>query len=126
MQTFFHSWRRKAGCVTLVMAILLAVSWVRSYVHHEGVAFSVFGRKHTFHVWNGDIVWLSHNPFGNPGTYAWSDVISPDIALDFGTLPDSYGLIRWIIPHKVLVIPLTLISAYLIFWKPGKKEIHGA
>ena len=126
MRDFFHGWRRKVGCVTLVIAILLTVSWVRSYMRHEGFAFSAFGRKHTVNVWNGYIIWLSHNPFGRPGPYAWSDAISPDVELDFGTLPDSYRLTRRIMPHKNFVIPLTLLSPYLILWKPRKKQIHDA
>ena len=30
MAAFFHGWRRKTGCVTLMMALLLMALWVRS------------------------------------------------------------------------------------------------
>lgn len=32
MWSFFHGWRRKAGVVTLVMALAMAAAWVRSCV----------------------------------------------------------------------------------------------
>ena len=32
MREFFKGWRRKAGCVTLVMVLLLTSAWIRSYV----------------------------------------------------------------------------------------------
>lgn len=35
MREFFKGWRRKVGCVTLLMALLLAVGWVRSYQDQE-------------------------------------------------------------------------------------------
>jgi hypothetical protein len=28
MHTFFHGWRRKAGVVTLVMAVVVTAAWV--------------------------------------------------------------------------------------------------
>ena len=54
MLNFFKPWRRKAGCVTLVMACVLMVGWVRSFFLNDElqrasetstfVAFSVDGR----------------------------------------------------------------------------------
>jgi len=32
MGDFFKGWRRKAGCVTLVMACTFAAAWVRSFI----------------------------------------------------------------------------------------------
>src|SRR5947209_2489025 len=31
MNNFFHGWRRRAGCVTLVMACVFMAGWVRSF-----------------------------------------------------------------------------------------------
>jgi hypothetical protein len=42
MGDFFHGWRRKAGVVSLVMALALMVAWGRSYFDedHIWIAFS--------------------------------------------------------------------------------------
>ena len=40
MSTFFHGWRRKAGCVSLVMASALMGTWERTF-------------------WATDILWMS-------------------------------------------------------------------
>ncbi len=118
MREFFGGWRRKVGCVTLVMAVLFTASWVRSYFSHDGVAFPMFARKHTVHARKAEIRVLSHDPLGRAGAYAWSDAIAPDVELDFGTLPDSYRATHRTYAHWALVLPLTLLSAYLILWKP--------
>ena len=40
----------------------------------------------------------------------------------FGATSDANGLQRtWIISHSLLLLPLTLLSAYLILWKPRPK-----
>lgn len=118
MRDFFQPWRRKVGCVTLVMALLFACSWIRSFVRHEGVAFSISGRKHMVHTRSGEILWVSHNPLGNPGPYAWSDAIEPNIDLDFGTLDAAYRPLHRQIPHFVITVPLLVVAAYLLLSKP--------
>src|SRR5882757_1087048 len=58
MREFFHGWRRKAGCVTLVMACMLMIGWMRSRVVHEGLAlkcsegffYSMVSRDDTLHL----------------------------------------------------------------------------
>ncbi|MEI8383783.1 MAG: hypothetical protein WCJ09_26955 [Planctomycetota bacterium] len=35
MREFFRGWRRKAGCVTLLMAIAVTGAWIRSRVIHD-------------------------------------------------------------------------------------------
>jgi hypothetical protein len=35
MSDFFHGWRRKAGCVTLVMACVVTSAWIRSLYLRE-------------------------------------------------------------------------------------------
>jgi hypothetical protein len=35
MHTFFHGWRRKAGLVSLVMALAMFGLWMRSMVHYD-------------------------------------------------------------------------------------------
>ncbi|MDB5345770.1 MAG: hypothetical protein JWP89_4147 [Schlesneria sp.] len=35
MRDFFHGWRRKLGCVTLVMACAVSSAWLRSYSRND-------------------------------------------------------------------------------------------
>src|SRR4051812_36708326 len=35
MREFFRGWRRKAGCIALMMALLLTVAWTRSYFFND-------------------------------------------------------------------------------------------
>ena len=37
MREFFHGWRRKVGCVTLLIACALAGMWMRSLVYSDSV-----------------------------------------------------------------------------------------
>lgn len=38
MRAFFHGWRRKVGCVTLVMALVFVAGWIRSFVVDDFIA----------------------------------------------------------------------------------------
>ena len=40
MGEFFKGWRRKVGCVTLVMACVFAAGWVRSLAIFDVVSFN--------------------------------------------------------------------------------------
>ena len=40
MPTFFHGWRRKAGCVTLVMAWVFARMWERSPYSDDSITLT--------------------------------------------------------------------------------------
>src|SRR5258708_4117292 len=55
MHTFFHGWRRKAGCVALVMACVFTGIWIRSYRIVD--TFS-------FHPDNGPRHYLTLSPYG--------------------------------------------------------------
>ena len=71
MGDFFKSWRRKIGCVALMMAAVFMMGWVRS---------------------------LSD-----------TDVFVAPI-----------GKSRIVVPYWMAVIPLTLLSAWLLLSKPNK------
>lgn len=109
MLEFFRGWRRKTGVVTLVMALVLMTGWVRS-----------------FHFC--DLLWIQ-SPWGSHFVYsecghfrAW--VFSGRrFATICGWVLSQPG--EWMhdgnsVPYGPIVIPLTLLSAYLILWKPRK------
>ena len=87
-------WHRTAGRVTMGMTLILAAAWLASYFADCNLAL-------------GDVQLTS-----NSGTM--------EIIYSFPPDPTSYTshLGYWVIPYWAVVIPLTLVSASLILWKP--------
>lgn len=125
MKQFFHGWRRKAGLVTLVMACVVATSWVRSLQFCEQAWCSVFSTH----------VWLNHHDGhvaiilvkGDPhDDWGWQSLLLREVALV--PLPESW---LWesrpertvvAFPHWAFAVPSALLSAYLLLGKPQKRE----
>jgi hypothetical protein len=151
MVTYFKPWRRKFGVVTLVIACVLAAGWVRSLMvldsfysinpqfraSYQG-AFCV-----VFHSHGG---WVSGWLLG--GTETRSDFTRPNwhripahkaksfentrddlswkalvVGVGFGTPSTGNPLKRsiWYFRYSSIVIPLTLLSAWLLLSKVRKK-----
>ena len=140
MREFFKGWRRMAGCVALVMAILLGVSWIRSQSVADVVSTSIGPRGATLLVsLDGCIGWSVYER-REPQRLTWEIKPRSDLAglaneplvgwywqlLGFriGRSP-ILGTVATI-PYWSLVVPLTMISAYLILWKPRPKVEHDA
>lgn len=118
MGEFFHGWRRKLGCVALVMAGLLASGWVRSHSCFDRAHMDWPSRSERHYVGSekGRIWWMCI-PY-NPPVYSvgWeTEMIYRATQCDWRFDEDS-----WVIPYWPLAVPLTLLSAYLILWKPRK------
>jgi hypothetical protein len=130
MQTFFHGWRRKMGVVTLVMACLATGLWVRTLFFADQICFAIGDRKHYINSGQSGLTWLSVD---RSPVLEWYTVLSEEdfeqlhlnrplaeslnegfaILTDRGINPVCRYLLYW-----WLVLPLTLLSAYLILWKP--------
>lgn len=169
MGEFFKGWRRKAGLVTLVMACVLMVGWMRSYASRDLLRVHVPYRYaccvHYFESFRGVLGWSNKRSSDvdpeKPLTLEWvpkgswqyhPDVISTDpwrdrdlgeihrdwhwagfglkaAALRFNsdkltTTIELSNTSQWTTPYWSLVLMLTLLSAWLILWKPRKaKEI---
>lgn len=112
MREFFRGWRRKMGCVTLVMACALMGLWLRSGVIDDLISFEYAGVDYMVLCQDGAI---------SVGT---SNSKSPSL-FSFGHFSDSRG---WLVhmDHKTelwkAILPLTLLSAYLLFWNPRKRN----
>ena len=157
MRDFLHGWRRKAGCVTLVIACVLCGMWVRSLGVSDFVEFNGRPWRYCVHSVIGNIRLIRTTPFTE---YPFFDFITEEARnefhvtiLDNGTMelaPSRGVTFEWqfdwrgfhlsdgtfdrnsvpfriqecVIPYWYLTIPLTLLSAYLILWKPrrGKAE----
>lgn len=142
MQEFFRGWRRRAGCFTLVMSCALTAGWVRSiakfdFVNQVGESstllqvYSGFGNcgcmalstkdgaldffASRFETYDIDPGARIFNPFEDSdqvwrfcfGGFDCGQSIS---VLHFKTACQ--------IPYWSIVIPLTLLSTYLLLSKP--------
>jgi hypothetical protein len=130
MQTFFHGWRRKAGVVTLVMACVVTGLWVRTLFFADQICFVMGDRKHYINSGQSGLCWLSVD---RSPVLEWHTVVPAEEfeqlhlnrplaeslnegfakLIGWGRNPACRYLLYW-----WLVLPLTLLSAYLILWKP--------
>ena len=110
MKEFFHGWRRKAGVVTLVMACAF-VSF-RLWVDRQ---------EEWVHLSLGDIERDDYR-----GVWVWIDR-SESLRWEYGhgyhpfTYDGGRPRLSGTIPQWASTFPLTLLSAYLILWKPRKR-----
>ena len=130
MREFFRGWRRKIGVVTLVLACVFMAGWVRSYVTEDMLSLPV---KDPSLSWltstEGIIVWMTiSEPNRNPEAAEVSveqntedDIlVATAVVNSFGGYITSAMTITsfWFIPYWSLVLPLTLLSAWLLLSKP--------
>lgn len=148
MREFFHGWRRKAGCVALVMACVLTTGWIRSQREFDCFALTDNSWVHIIVQSAGGRLTLFFNSLNSaPAVYWWHGELSRD-AEPIDPMEDCVGCdIEWrrdwtgftavsysvkdgaeiirtlsfIFPYWSVVLPLTLLSAYLILWKTRKK-----
>lgn len=125
MREFFNGWRRKVGCVVLVMACGLTSAWVRSKHTQDAVCFRLANRGQVLYSASGSIYYWTV-PFSQVTPTEWPQwhrSLPSNLAYD-GRL-QVYDYLKPIramaFPYWPLTIPLTLLSAYLILWKPRPK-----
>lgn len=146
MGDFFKGWKRKAGLVTLAMALLVFAPWMRSariadefFLPGEGCIYSLrsgSGQLFWMKNWNTDGSDLSVGitPLRNsylirplpsgfieaPSTYEWQYAWG---GFDFYKRQYSTQCnVGWVIPYWSLVLPLTLLSAWLILVKARNEK----
>jgi hypothetical protein len=125
MHAFFRGWKRKVGCVTLMMSCALLGAWIRSYTLADVYGITVADRHHQFCSFHGNLAWCSTN--GRWGAFqGWltgdaSKLNSRTyLELDPGDM-DVLQVRQWVIVYAWLALPLSLVSAYLILWEPRKQ-----
>jgi hypothetical protein len=127
MREFFRGWRRKAGAVPLMMACVLTVPWMRSYITSDLIIFAMRDRQHVVWSKSGQFRWYSedvmmqwayprkwirdYDPLTSRSLFPTVAMANPD--------DDPFEIS---VPYWWFVLPLTILSAYLILWKPRKKE----
>ena len=141
MSEFFKGWRRQVGVVTLVMACVFAMGWVRSNaIEDQIVRKSAALTQIEFFSSHGYLVWLSSSKPYVPAKsrLSWSAIPAHlngfkfnsyckntswalrQIGFGIGNVEWSGGFNRIVlaIPYWSIVIPLTLASAFLLLSKP--------
>ena len=104
------------------MACAIAGVWMRSLLVYEAVGIASGQRQHILLTMNGTTTWIGANEA--PPQYAvrsWEidqgDWIQQK-ANRYRGVPD-YG--EWCMPYSSVVVPLTLLSAYLILAQSRKR-----
>ena len=143
MGEFFYGWRRKVSVLTLMTALLFTIGWVRSRTIADVCSFHC-GKQATgvfysardsfaFGRYSDDQI---HSVFSLP-------VLHQDTAFDFPEASDddpgqwsckrcgltffvgrdhNHQRLFWHVPYWSIVIPLILLSAYLLFSKQHKSN----
>lgn len=148
MREFFRGWRRKVGCVTLVMALALTGAWIRSSLVQDEIYLLRPERVYAIQSSVGGIQWENHSPsfvFPGGGSFHWisrtmvypserhwrSHVLEENVCWDcagfvYYKAIDSTPLSRtveiWRGPYWSLVVPLTMLSSYLLLCPPRKRK----
>jgi hypothetical protein len=128
MREFFHGWRRKAGVASLVMACAVTSLWIRSQANLDVVWLRVLGQQFAVNTSPGqllmfrldtahfdDVLWFSMETRSAEGV---AIIKSIDHLNGQHPEPGTHYLRIW---YWSIVLPLTLLSAYLILWKPRKR-----
>jgi len=118
MSSFFHGWRRKIGCVTLVMAAAVTCAWTRSDVIADFLIVDFGTVGYRIRSLDGLLKFIhcSH-PVEDPCVH-WG--YCPVSKLLPGRQSDQIRIVAFSFPHFVFAVPLTLLSAYLLLC-PGKR-----
>ena len=136
MREFFHGWRRKVGCVTLVMACALTIGWMRSVTKCDEVRIPVKNGVVVGMVSGASSVgihWGIDNGLRYPEVWSIEASESPGSCLmdlgwrvrgdllgfGFVYIPGDRSSL-WAVPYILMVLPLAILSAYLILWKPRR------
>jgi len=151
MGEFFRGWKRKLGCVTLLMALVFMTLWVRSFeadylvCYKQRCLISVNGGlifespTQPSSIQSNRFLFLSRNlkkykfiaaPFEAPTPedkwrrqWAGFVIAEYDVAV---TLANGTVLLEtnrfYRVPYWSLTVPLTLISAFLLLSKPRQSN----
>jgi hypothetical protein len=129
MREFFKGWRCKAGCVVLVMAVAAMGAWIRSRAVLDHLSMPINGRNWSISSVSGVILWLSRDcATEHDQSWRWASVNMDQLDVtDAELLDTSRFMLNGLRPKQCkitywsITIPLTLLSAYLILWKPRTK-----
>jgi hypothetical protein len=143
MSDFFREWRRKIGCVTLLTACLFMSGWVRSQSREDTVR--IHRSPQFVHFVRSDLVglnWIKASNIGgflNHHEFYYSEEVAGASQVEFINFNTHWNwcgfhfgegqdkifgipISIWIIPYWSIVLPLTLLSAYLLLTTPRREK----
>lgn len=142
---YFQCWRRKSGLVLLAVALLFTVVWMRSYVVEDRLLIRNSPSLNTVVSSSGVLSWDRMTPFPFHQPIDWQSIDASDLEHSglwsrwsfewrWTMLGFEFGKVKWpfdkpvwvevwVIPYWSLVLPLTLLSAYLILSKPSPAKL---
>lgn len=150
MRDVFNGWRRKVGCTALVMACALMVGWMRSYYYVDVITLNS-GRRTSdqFQSASGYLVcWSRRTVVGDFADYPLLQGLwgQKNDGTSFGTDVTGISNMNWsirssglgvcqvapegnpdgqcrlcFVAYSYVVVPLTLLSAFLLVWKPRQR-----
>ena len=144
MGEFLHGWRRKAGCVTLVMACSFMTLCIRSTIVHDVFTLPITKLTTIYMLSEKRTFCFGISQRGSLRSIGWKS--SPSGTSNFST---SFGYFTWYqsllgvglagnyswprsfdreidVPHFYVIIPLTAISAYLLLSNPRRPKVQTA
>jgi hypothetical protein len=148
MHTFFHGWRRKAGCVALLIACAMAGMWIRSRVRYEYFIVPLGSVSYGVTSMHGGLDFARMTELDSSPAYTsiYKSVelhIAPEDPFN-GTPWDASFEFDWrwdwagfhigegqypsrrdqdfMIPYWAIVLPLTLLSARLLLSRPRQRQ----
>jgi hypothetical protein len=149
MRDFFKPWRRKAGVLTLGLACLAMVGWVRSQTNLDALFRLNKTNTHELSSYDGSIHWDRIWPIVTPRPSRWvyrhngniTHVDNPWEGCKIHWKVEGFGFAlsafsrqelvvglapptefeQWSVPYWSIAIPLTLLSAWLLLSKSRQK-----
>lgn len=145
MREFLRGWRRKVGCVTLVMACMAIALWYRGQFAADNIAIGIHRRTALEAELGTGAVAIGFRSLDatieeeaslTDKFFDW--YVLPPVETRFPLLPTmrrdvwsrtgfmgpmTFGPCFYVtIPLMPATLSLTLLSAYLILWKPRKRK----
>ncbi len=143
MRDVFRGWKRKLGCVTLLLAVAFMLAWCRSLI----IADKLFISGNEVKSFEGRLSWTRQVPGDRVHHFRWtSEVLTEWREVDFW-LPEKGNILwtwcgfaagtgsagyrrftpyesssdriqihYWVVSYRTLVATLTLLAATLILW----------
>ena len=122
MRQFFRGWERNVGSVLLGIAIVLIASWNHSikapttFTVHKSSRF-----KSTLESWNGSVQYVTVETLHDHLIRVPMIGCGPgDCQLIYTMRPKTQSSMNYSVPYWSIVVPLTLLSAWLLLLKPRK------
>ena len=124
MREFFSGWRRKIGVATLIGACILAGMWARSLVVSHHLFVGPANRLYQVRLFRGSMAYarIDAPDWPGPAPLIWEYDEEPYELIYILLGEWEFDSFTWTIPLYAFIVPLTILSAYLIVWKPRKQQ----